>query len=293
MLMRLSAYPAAALVLASLSAASAVSQCSDAGACTISRHAGMEQGAGSTHDLGVRYTFGQSGSPDDVTYHSVSIDANLHLLSMSRLMVSLPFNVASGPLGNAGGIGDLIVIWDQTAIEWEGGSGRLGLQAGGRFATGDANAEPQWPMAYQPGLGSTDLILGASGAYNGWSIGGAYQIAGERNDNERVRLKRGDQLLFWGSYEFDWASTRLQPGVTVIKQLQESSVRDTAAGSTATIDVAGSDQLQVNLGLRARHELTSRFGLELFGALPLKARDVNVDGLKRSLTLSVTLFATL
>jgi hypothetical protein len=253
----------------------------------------MAEDEGLRQTVGVRYTFGQSGSPDDVTYHSIAAEANLHLLPKSRVILTLPFNTQSGPLGDASGVGDLIAIWDQIAFEWGDGAGRVGVQVGGRFGTGDANAEPTLPMAYQPGLGSTDIILGASASLSGWSAGGAYQVAGERNDNALVLLKRGDQLVLWGNYEFVWERTRLSPGVTVINQLQESSVRDTAAGSTATISVPGSDQLQVNLGLRARHELSPVFGVELFGAIPLKARDVNVDGLKRALTLSVSLFAIL
>jgi hypothetical protein len=81
--------------------------------------------------------------------------------------------------------------------------------------------------------------------------------------------------------------------VLVIKQLQESSVRSGAAGGGEFTNVAGSDQLQINLALRARFAFSNSFALEAFGALPILARDVNVDGLKRSLTLSVGIAATL
>lgn len=271
--------------------ATGFAQCSDAGACTISRHAGMAEKEELIQTVGVRYTFGQSGSPDDVTYHSFAAEATLQILPRSSVIVAMPFNMQSGPLGNAGGIGDLIAIWEQTVLDWAEGAGRATVQAGGRFGTGDANAEPMLPMSYQPGLGSTDFIFGASASYAGWSAGGAYQIAGERNDNELVRLKRGDQLVLWASYEFVGGSTRLLPGVMVIGQLQESSIRDTAAGSTGTVTVAGSDQVQVNVGLRARHRVSSSFTVEIFGAVPLRARDVNVDGLKRAVTLSIALLA--
>jgi hypothetical protein len=79
----------------------------------------------------------------------------------------------------------------------------------------------------------------------------------------------------------------------MINQFQESSILDPASSSDAIVSVPGSDQFQINLGLRVRQEVSSRFGVELLGALPLLARDVNVDGLKRALTLSVGLFAIL
>lgn len=144
-------------------------------------------------------------------------------------------------------------------------------------------------MAYQSGLGSTDVMVGVSGSFSGISAGGVFQAAGGRNANAAVRLQRGDQLVFWGTYDFGWEKTRLTPGVTVINQIRESSVGLQAG----TITVAGSDQLQVNLGLGVRHELSSSFGLEFFGALPLRPREVNIDGLKRVITLSAGLFAYL
>jgi hypothetical protein len=274
-------------------AANVMAQCSDAGACTISRHAETGEKQALKQTVAVRYIFGQSGSPDDVRFHSIVAEANLHLFPQSRVILTLPFNNLSGPSGDVSGVGDLIAIWDQTAVEWEGGLGRLGAQIGGRFGTGDANAEPTLPMAYQPGLGSTDLILGLTASYSGWSAGGAYQVAGARNDNELVQLMRGDQILLWGGYELAWEKTRLFPGITVINQLQKSSVRDTTAGAIGTVSVSDSDQLQVNISLRARHELSPSLGVELFGAIPLRPRDVNVDGLKRALTLSASISVSL
>ena len=268
--------------------ASVTAQCSDAGACTISRHLELEE-AERSRTMGLRYTFGVSGSPDDVTYHSVVAEAHLQVLSHSRVIATLPYNWQRGPLGSVNGLGDLVAVWDQTFLEWEHRTGRFGVQLGGRFGMGDANAAPGLPMAYQPGLGSTDLIVGASAVHAAFSGGAAYQVAGARNNNELVRLQRGNQLVLWGNYRFGWEKTTVVPGITVINQFQESSVVDTTLGWPATVSVPGSDQLQINLGLRATHELSSTLVLEFFGAIPLRPRDVNVDGLKRALTLSVGL----
>lgn len=275
-----------------LMAADARAQCSDAGACAISRHAGDEPAAHS-HTVGVRYQYGSSGSPDDVKYHAVSVEANLQPFSESRLMLTLPFHSQSGPLGSVSGMGDLIAVWEQTVLRWGETENRLRIQAGARLATGNANAEPSLPMTYQPGLGSNDLILGASAGLSRWTAGAAYQLAGKRNNNALVRLERGDQILVWGNYELPLDKTTFSPGVTIIKQLQESSVLESAASTEAFVSVPGSDQLQVNLALRVRHEFSPQLGAELFAAIPLRPRDVNVDGLKRSMVLSIGMFLAL
>ncbi len=131
-------------------AAGAYAQCSDAGACTISRHAGTEE-LTLPRTVALRYAFGKSGSPDDVTYHSLAAEANLGLFPRSRLIMTLPFNWQSGPLGDVNGLGDLIAIWEQTILEWNDEKSRLQIHGGLRVGTGDANANPALPMAYQPG----------------------------------------------------------------------------------------------------------------------------------------------
>jgi len=52
-------------------------------------------------------------------------------------------------------------------------------------------------------------------------------------------------------------------------------------------------EMRINLALRARFAFSKSFALEAFGAVPLLARDLNVDGLKRSLTFSVGIAASL
>jgi hypothetical protein len=267
-------------------------QCSDAGACGISRHDRSRQIV-QPNTLALRYSFGSSGTPDDVKYNSVIAEANLHPYSQSRLTVTLPVHWQSGPLGAVNGLGDLIAVWEQTVLEWDDQQNQMQVQAGVRLATGDANANPALPMTYQPGLGSNDVMLGASLNLSNWNAGAVYQIAGGRNDNALVRLKRGDQAVVWASYEFLVKETAFIPGLTIIKQIQESSILDTSKSSEAFVTVPGSDQLQVNLGIRVRHPLSSVLGAELFAAVPLRPREVNVDGLKRSLVLTLGLFVTL
>jgi hypothetical protein len=268
----------------------AFSQCSDGGICTFNLHAEGEPHRGrNTASLG--YLFGTSGAPDDVTYQAIVLNGTVHPFAGARVTATIPMMWQSGPLGRASGPGDLLVAWNQSAVAWEGG-GKLELQAGVRLPTGNDNAGPGLPMAYQPGLGSTDILLGSALSAGGVLGGVGYQIAGSRNDNDSVRLERGDLLLVWGGYELRGVAWMLNPQIMAIKQLQESSVRNPAPGGTEFVDAEGSDQLQINLMLRFRYELNSTLAIEALGAIPLLARDVNVDGLKRTLTLSAGIAAS-
>jgi len=278
-------------ILLCLAPAEAQGQCSDAGACTISRHAEADETSHS-QTLAVRYSYGSSGSPDQLKYHSVHAEATLRPFSESRLILILPFSRLTGPLGTSSGLGDIIAIWEQEILRWGDRENSLQVQAGMRLATGNANAKPGLPMTYQPGLGSNDVILGASCRLSHWTAGAAYQLAGARNDNSLIRLKRGDHVIAWASHEFSWHKTAFSPGVTIIKQVQKSSALQTAGSTDAFTPVPGSAQLQVNLAVRVLHEVSSSLGTELFAAIPLRPRDVNVDGLKRSVVLTLAILVT-
>jgi hypothetical protein len=73
----------------------------------------------------------------------------------------------------------------------------------------------------------------------------------------------------------------------IVKQLNASSILDLSSSVERFISVPNSDQIQVNLALRVLQELSPSIGAELFAAFPLREREVNVDGLKRSLALSL------
>jgi len=236
------------------------------------------------YQVGAHYVFGASGQPDDLTIHSIEIEGSIQVFSDSRVTIRLPWSGTSGPLGNASGIGDLVVILDQEVGAMSGG--RLDVQIGGKFATGEVNSG-NLPQAYQPGLGTNDLLVGVSYETTPWLFALGYQLSQGRSDNAVTRLKRGDDLLGRIGYmtTFDKLSVGLE--ALAIKRLQESSVLDTTiAGVESFADVPDSDQLQVNLVGRVSLPLSETFGLQGLVALPLLSRDVNVDGLKRSITIS-------
>ena len=258
-------------------------QCSDAGACSIGA---MEEGPG--HRIGVRYALGKSGKADALTFHTLEVEADIALFATSRLMLSVPWSRSSGPAGDLSGVGDLTVLWHQPLTNI--GSGALSLQAGARLATGESDGGGL-PQAYQPGLGTNDILFGLTYTSASWHAAAGYQVSRGRSANVITRLRRGDDLMMRVGYATDLSGVQAGVDLLAIKRLQVSSVAGAVAGTF--VDVPGSDQFQVNVVPSAGIPVADALTLRIAAAVPLRSREVNVDGLTRSLTVLIGVEARL
>lgn len=266
--------------VAGLSFCQSAAQCSDAGVCSIGHRVSQ-----SRHEISLTYQFGRSSRKDDLTFHSLQAGIALQIFDESRLSFSLPWNSQSGPLGSISGVGDLTLVWSQTILENTGW--QMGFQIGGKLAIAKVNAG-DLPQAYQSGLGTNDLLIGVAGTYENWNITLAYQFSQERSANRIDRLKRGDDVLFRMGYTDKWGDWDLGGEILGIKRLQKSSVRTSLPGAPEVFgDLPDSDQAQVNVLGRAGFRMAEKFELRGMLAFPLLERKVNVDGLTRSISLSV------
>jgi hypothetical protein len=270
------------LLLAALCVASfrteTFAQCSDAGICTIGK--GHEA---RRHSAGISYAYGRSGKADDLTFHSAQLELGLAVLESSRLVAALPWTSQSGPLGSTSGLGDATVVWDQQLVN--GASGSISMQFGVKIATGSVDAGGL-PQRYQAGLGSNDLLFGLTYAGHEWSAAIGYQMSGGRSENKVDMLQRGDDLLLRAGFTFMTMPMTASAEVLAIKRLKESSVRNQlAAGSSPYLDIPGSDQFQINILGKAFLPLDESHGLQFSVAFPVLKRDINVDGLTRTLSL--------
>ncbi|MDT8325477.1 MAG: hypothetical protein RRA94_15290 [Bacteroidota bacterium] len=255
-------------------------QCSDAGTCVIGG-APVE----SRHQLSLRYVYGSSGGDDALTFHTVQFDGVLDLIEGGALILRLPYRSIDGPLGSASGVGDLTLLWRQQI--WTEFGSNLSLQVGGKFATGAVNEEGL-PQAYQPGLGTNDVIVGLSYETAPWIFAAGYQLSTGRSDNEVDRLARGDDLFARAGYRTFIDDVNLGLEVIAIQRLAEDNIRHPVIDDGEFfIDVPDSDQLQVNILGSSSYEIDERISLLGQVAVPLLQRDVNIDGLKRALTVSV------
>lgn len=256
-------------------------QCSDAGVCVIgSKHIMLQ------HQLGASYILAKGDKKNELITHSVQVEVNLQLFENSGLGILFPWSRISGLLGQTNGIGDLTVVWTQSV--WGTPGDQLSVQVGGKFATGNANSG-NLPQAYQPGLGTNDLLLGASYDTEPWLFALGYQLSRGRSNNAVTRLKRGDDFLTRIGYKTVVENLVVGLEMLAIKRLEKSSVLDTttAAGGSSFVDVPDSDKFQVNLLMTLSLPIPERFNLRGLVAVPLRNRSVNVDGLTRGLTLSL------
>lgn len=261
---------------------SAYAQCSDAGACAISYGASASQ-----NKVGLSYIFGSSGKPDDLRFHTVRLEGEFGLFDHSLISVELPYSSQSGPLGNTSGLGDLVVVWNQRLVD--DAPSQLSAHLGAKLATGDNNANAL-PQSYQSTLGTNDILIGLSYFYDDWNAAVVYQFSRGRSNNAITGLRRGDDLLVRAGYRFAVEQVHFLAELLAVKRLEQSSVLNSATPvSNDYNDIPNSDQFQLNVQGTLQYSLSENYNLQLSTAMPLLKRDVNVDGLKRSFTLSVGL----
>ncbi|OGU71265.1 MAG: hypothetical protein A2V93_01395 [Ignavibacteria bacterium RBG_16_34_14] len=256
-------------------------QCSDAGVCQLGHLADEKE---EQLNISVTYKNGYSGKEDDVSFNSIQLETTYELFNNSTVKILLPYNFKSGPGGNVKGIGDLIISWTQELFSNEASS--LNASLGAKLATGDENKEHSLPQIYQPGLGSNDFIFTVDYNNNNFGFGTGYQLAGGRNDKEGLRLKRGDDLLLKASYLFSSEYFKIIPQLIFIKRLSKSSILDINSPGENFIEVDKSDQSQFNLLALVQYNLNENYDFFSEVAIPLLKREVNVDGLTRTYTVS-------
>ena len=268
------------------------SQCSDAGICSLRDHQRMQEGSTPKHRIGVNYIIGRSSKTDDVTYHTARIDGRFSIFEGAEVSLLLPFNAQSGPLGDVSGLGDIIVVWNQEVVG--NNDLLLKLQIGAKFASGNANEDPSLPQLYQSGLGSNDILLGATVSYDQWDGTIGYQIAGGRSSNTITRLQRSDDFLLRAGYVHRIDRFVLHPSLLFIQRLGNSSVANSSyPAGPEFIELSDSAPSQLNLQIDGSYSFSGIYSAEASIALPFLKRKMNVDGLTRAITLSFGVFVVL
>jgi hypothetical protein len=262
------------------------SQCSDAGVCILGKkHNGQMHAYNSQFSLS--YIFGRSGKEDDfdddILYNSVRLGGEFEVFEALQFGFALPYSFNSGDLGSVSGIGDLSLYWTYTIPV---NKHTLSFQLGGKLATGKVNTDDSLPQAYMPGLGTNDLLVGVGFSTRNFSISAAYQKPFGRSANYVTRLKRGDDLLLRAGYHEIFNKLKVKAEVLTIVRIQQSSIQNIIALNEDFIDIDGSNETQVNLLGEVSYAVSKNFEITGLAAVPLLNRDYNLDGLRRSISLS-------
>ena len=146
------------------------------------------------------------------------------------------------------------------------------------------------PMDFQPSLGTFDLILGLSRAYNNLSFALAVQQPLSQNENQFLaplgsgyfstnNYKRAGDVLFRATYLYKindkWS---LSPSLLPIYHLANDKFTDAA---NIEREINGSSGLTLNGNAYLNYQVNTRSSLELSLGMPLVVRDARPDGLTR------------
>jgi hypothetical protein len=262
----------------------AFAQCSDAGVCSVGR-AGLEE---RTPAATFRGGFGTSDE-GSFFYHDLALGLNVPIGTSFEASCTVPLRSTKGPLGSAAGVGDVLVTVGTAMLEER--AVRIRFDAGLRLATGAVNRQGL-PQAYQPGLGTNDLLVGVAVLGDRWNAGLGYQWSPGRSNNSVDRLQRGDDLSLRAGALIAGAPLDLAAELIAIQRIRRSVVRrlntdPLLLARPIDVEVADTDRLQVNVLLRASVKISEELTLHPQAAMALLKRPVNLDGLTRSFSLNI------
>lgn len=269
-----------------------ISQCSDAGVCSIGRHQANEMVVKKNHIFfGVNFgTSGKepdiNGNANDLSIVSFKLEADIDLKNNFRVNASVPYTFISGPLGENNGVGDLEAVFSKMFRIKK--KHLLTFFLGGKFATGKVNSSDSLPQRYMPGLGTNDIIAGAVYTGVNYFFGIGYQKPFGRSANYITRLKRGDDAFFRAGFFEEFSKVSIKAEILTILRIQESSVLSSTSPENF-VDVSNSNEAQVNLLATVGYKFSEEVTGTLQAALPFLKRDYNFDGLKRKFTVGASL----
>ena len=280
------------LLLVSACSSGLWAECSDSGFCRLPvkkpRSAATSTVADarpeSTVSTGLRAGIANGEKTEGLTYAGFAALLTWRPSSATTLQVEIPWVRSSGNRGTSNGLGDVLVAANQKVAETN--IGTWSASVGLRLPTGDDQALSGAGLGYQPGLGSTDVILAAGWMLHGFDARVGYIAALGRNDTPGIELERGDDVAVAAGYTLTIKPIDIRGGLQATHRLQNSTATDGAGGRTEISNSAGA---QLNAQIAATWQASERWNLGLDAAVALMKRQENasIDGLTRSRSIAV------
>jgi hypothetical protein len=301
------------LVLIAWSSSVSSQGCSDAGFCTIGVLKSGEKND-SLYRHAITYSYSYAKGEQSTTIEQHILEGSFSILKSSRLEFKMPFLYSSGNLGKLKGIGDFTInINHRLNI---GANNSFTLTAGLKFPTGNPDKKNflangtsfSYPLPYQPGLGTTDYILGVSYMFSSWNFSIGYQHVLKTNkfnkyrhlpDNNNIPfsndyfesnyLVRGNDALLRIQKSFAIKKLQFSTGVLLIDRLQKDRITIYAGNQPTAIAVSGSSGITLNVTADIGYKISKMFSLRSSFGTPVIVRDARPDGLTREWVLTTSL----
>lgn len=276
--------------------------CSDAGFCTI----GSLRAYGTTNEPGQRISLllPVGVGDEEVVVFTPGLQYDNQFTPNWALQAKVTGNVASGNLGTASGLGDVIVSATYT-FPTEG-TWQTSVTLGSKVLLNFSNLKENGlslPLQYQSSLGTVDLISGVSLTNGVWQFSAGWQqpLTGT-NGNQFLPIywasleadkyapgndfnRKGDLLLRVARQFNSDKRVSVNAGLLGIYHLGEDTYID-ANISSKPIAIAGSAGLTLNVTATAFWKVSEKWSIGLQGGIPLVVREVRPDGLTRSFVLA-------
>lgn len=240
------------------------------------------------------------GLGEQKVFHvTAQFDIVIPTFKSQTVQIKMPYNITLGNLGNISGLGDLSISLNQNVFSDK--DSRFNIIAGVKIPSNDANKSIDdfpLPMAYQPSLGTYDVIMGISYLHKNWHFGFGYQHSfghnlnefqhsdnnpvNFNNYNESYHLQRADDIMLRIERQFVFNNFKLVFGTLPIYHLGNDKIKD---GQT----VQNSSGLTFNLNAKIEKEIRNNWILDFTLAAPIIYHEVRPDGLTRSFVAVISI----
>jgi hypothetical protein len=290
--------------------------CSDAGFCTMGAMKPDQQYAKKIkiklRSIEFSHYYGRSRFGDKA--FNYIIDANVGINEKTTVQFKIPYVRVEGPLIDNQGIGDISVSLSRLIGQF--GPGQLGITVGSKIPTGeDDTVTPTGrtlPMYNQTGLGTFDLVIGASYITSKWLFATGWQhsfgssdnsftwtswkgtpLEEETNQYPRSRgLNRGEDIMLRVERNFRFLNWNMNVGLLPIYRLNNDHIQLPATDDDGNFflketEVKGSKGLALTLLVGGGFQFTTQHGIKVINGFRIIKRDKNPDGLSREFVSNV------
>jgi hypothetical protein len=283
--------------------------CSDAGFCTMGAMK-PDQNYSKRLNLRVRsieYNFYRGLSNITPVIFAHTIEVNTSINNNSTLQFKLPYMIVEGNLGNTSGLGDISLSYTKFIKVYKGGqiNGTLGVKI--PLGNSDvADGTRDFPMYYQPSLGSFDIIAGGSWINSKWLLATGLQVALTANGNEfryeewpdypdqeylrknnlATQLKRGTDVMFRVERNFRFVNFNFTVGLLPIYRITKDQILDEQTGEYVKVDKTTG--LAMSGLFSGGYSFNAKNAIKLILGYKITDRKENPDGLTRRNVQSVS-----
>ena len=290
------------LAICTLFSLSSYSQgCADAGLCSIGPMKSSEffNDAPTNGELRFRPSYGLGEK--QVSVIGLQLEGDFNIKDVVYFQFQLPYVISTGDLGTANGLGDLTLSLsvpvqkgDQVTTTLFAGT-KIPFQDGNLMHNGNA-----LPMAYQPSLGTFDVLGGIAVRYNQFLFSAGYQQPlTQQNENTYIETGSDPDNESWTTNKFERQADlalraeyskenpekiNWKAGLLGIVHMGNDTYLDPVDNVRKEID--GSSGLTLNL----TGGISKTFGEYTLGAdlgFPVMAREARPDGLTRTVVLGI------